>query len=109
MLRILPSTAVFLGLVIAQPVSAASITLKSTKVDYPVSDTQFMGAGADAINNNCLACHSADHVLNQPLLSKEKWEEVVHKMVTAYKAPISADDEKQIVEYLAKTKSIPDR
>jgi hypothetical protein len=29
--------------------------------------------------------------------------------VTAYKAPISPDDEKQIVEYLAKTKSIPDR
>jgi hypothetical protein len=54
-----------------------------------------------------LACHSADHILNQPLLSKEKWEEVVHKMVTAYKAPISPDDEKQIVDYLVKTKSIP--
>jgi hypothetical protein len=46
-------------------------------------------------------------VLNQPLLSKETWEEVVHKMVTAYKAPISSDDEKRIVEYLVKTKSIP--
>jgi hypothetical protein len=107
MLRILLSTAVVLGLGIANPVNAASITLKSTKVDYPISDTQFTGAGADAINNNCLACHSADHVLNQPLLSKEKWQEVVHKMVTAYKAPISADDEKQIVQYLVKPKSTP--
>jgi len=107
MLRILLSTAALLSFVIAYPVSAASIKLKSTKVEYPTSDTLFTGAGADAINNNCLACHSADHVLYQPLLSKEKWEEVVHKMVTAYKAPISPDDEKQIVDYLVKTKSIP--
>ena len=107
MLRILLSTAVFLSLVIAYPVNATSIKLNSTKVEYPTSDTLFSGEDADAINNNCLACHSADHVLNQPLLSKDAWEEVVHKMVTAYKAPISADDEKQIVEYLVRTKSIP--
>jgi hypothetical protein len=107
MLRILLSTAVFLSLGIAYPVSATSIKLKSTKVEYPTSDTLFTGEDADAINNNCLACHSADHVLNQPLLSKDAWKEVVHKMVAAYKAPISADDEKQIVEYLVRTKSIP--
>jgi cytochrome c5 len=107
MLRILLSTAVFLSFVTACPAGADPIQLKSTKVEYPTSDALFTGDGADAINNNCLACHSADHVLNQPLLSKQTWEEVVHKMVTAYKAPISPDDEKQIVEYLVKTKSIP--
>jgi hypothetical protein len=107
MLRLLLSTVVFLGFVTACPVSAAPIKLKSTKVEYPTSDAMFTGAGADAINNNCLACHSADHVLNQPLLSKQTWEEVVRKMVTAYKAPISPDDQKQIVEYLVKTKSVP--
>jgi cytochrome c5 len=107
MLRILLSAAAFLGFVTACPAGADSIKLKSTKVEYPTSDAMFTGDGADAINNNCLACHSADHVLNQPLLSKETWEEVVHKMVTAYKAPISPDDEKQIVEYLVKTKSAP--
>jgi hypothetical protein len=109
MLRILLSTTVFLSFMTLYPVGATSIKLKSTKVEYPTSDVMFTGDGADAINNNCLACHSADHVLNQPLLSKKTWEEVVHKMVTAYKAPISPDDEKQIVEYLAKTKSAPDR
>ena len=109
MLRILLSTAVFLGFMTSCPVGATSIELKSTKVEYPTSDVMFPGNGADAINNNCLACHSADHVLYQPLLSKETWTEVVHKMVTAYKAPISPDDEKQIVDYLARTKSIPDR
>ena len=47
----------------------------------------FPGEGADAINNNCLACHSVDHVMNQPLLSKEAWQEVVHKMVTRLQGP----------------------
>jgi hypothetical protein len=41
------------------------------------------------------------------LLSEEAWKEVVHKMVTAYKAPIAPDDEKLIVDYLVKIKSAP--
>jgi hypothetical protein len=109
MFRSFLSTTTLLSVVLVQSASAASIELKSTKVEYPTPDVLFPGAGtdADAINNNCLACHSADHVLNQPFLSKENWEEVVHKMITAYKAPISPDDAKQIVDYLVKTKSPP--
>jgi hypothetical protein len=101
------SIAVLLVLGLPLPSFAANIVLKSTKVEYPTSDAMFPGKGADAINNNCLACHSADHVMNQPLLSEESWKEVVHKMVTAYKAPIAPDDEKLIVDYLVKMKSAP--
>jgi hypothetical protein len=43
-------------------------------------------------------------VLNQPSLSREAWQEVVNKMITAYKAPISPDDAKAIVDYLVRTK-----
>ena len=43
----------------------------------------------DEINVNCLGCHSADHVLNHPPLTKEGWEEAVNKMINAYKAPVS--------------------
>jgi len=51
------------------------------------------GPGSDAINNNCIACHSADHVDEPaPSLSRAAWQEVVNKMITAYKAPVSADD-----------------
>jgi hypothetical protein len=103
---VLPMVAV-LGLVLLpHPDRAATITtLKSPKVDVPTSDTMFpAGPGSDAINNNCLACHSADHVLNQPSLSREAWQEVVNKMVTAYKAPVSPDDATAIVDYLARTK-----
>jgi mono/diheme cytochrome c family protein len=106
MLRaVLPMAAVFGLVLLPHAGQAATITtLKSLKLDVPSSDAMFPGSGADAINNNCLACHSADHVLNQPSLSREAWHEVVNKMITAYKAPVSPDDAKAIVDYLARTK-----
>ena len=107
MLRAVLSTVTVLGLaLLPYPGQAASITtLKSVKLNVPTSDTMFpAGPGSDAINNNCLACHSADHVLNQPSLSREAWQEVVNKMITAYKAPVSPDDAKAIVDYLVHTK-----
>ena len=107
MLRtVLPAVAVLSLVLLPHRDQAATITtLNSLKLDVPTSDTMFpAGPGSDAINNNCLACHSADHVLNQPSLSKEAWQEVVNKMITAYKAPVSPDDAKAIVDYLVHTK-----
>ena len=101
----LPMIAVFGLVLLPHPGAAATITtLKSLKLDVPTSDTMFPDPGSDAINNNCLACHSADHVLNQPSLSREAWQEVVNKMITAYKAPVSPDDVKAIVDYLVRVK-----
>jgi hypothetical protein len=77
--------------------------LKSVKVDLPSSDRQFRGNGADAINNNCLACHSAAMVLNQPALPRATWEAEVKKMVHVYKAPVDDADVDLIVAYLART------
>jgi mono/diheme cytochrome c family protein len=82
--------------------------LKPLKLDIPTSDMMFpAGPGSDAINSNCLTCHSADHVLNQPPLPKETWEEVVKKMINAYKAPISTADAAAIVDYLTRVKGVP--
>ena len=74
---------------------------KSVNVDLPAGDRMFDGPGSDAANNNCLACHSADMVLNQPALSKTQWRAEVEKMRKAYKAPINPKDEDAIVNYLA--------
>jgi cytochrome c5 len=107
MLRSVLTMAAVLGVVLLpHSGQAATITaLKSPKVDVPASDAMFpAGPGSEAINNNCLACHSADHVLNQPSLSREAWQEVVNKMITAYKAPVSPDDAKAIVDYLVHAK-----
>jgi hypothetical protein len=77
------------------------------EVDLPLGDAVFPeGPGVHAISDNCVACHSVDHVLNQPSLPRENWEEVVHKMVRAYKAPISPEDQERIVDYLASTKGV---
>jgi hypothetical protein len=84
--------------------AASPIELKSVKVDLPDSDRMFPGPGADAINNNCLACHSAGMVLNQPELSKQAWMAEVNKMITAYKAPVAPEDVGAIVDYLDRVK-----
>jgi cytochrome c553 len=77
------------------------LSLKSVSVELPPGDGMFPnGPGADAANNNCLACHSADMVLNQPALPRAQWEAEVNKMRTAYKAPIDPKDVGAIVDYL---------
>ena len=80
--------------------AADGLSLKSVTVDLPTGDRMFEGAGADAANNNCLACHSASMVLNQPPLSREHWKVEVNKMSTAYKAPIDPRDVDAITDYL---------
>jgi mono/diheme cytochrome c family protein len=79
--------------------------IKSTTVDLPAGDDLFPGGtSADAINQNCLACHSSDMVLNQPALPRATWEAEVHKMINTYKAPVDSDDVAPIVDYLVKIK-----
>ena len=84
--------------------AASPVELKSVKVDLPESDRMFQGSGADAINNNCLACHSAGMVLNQPELSRQAWTAEVNKMIAAYKAPVAPEDVGAIVDYLVRIK-----
>src|SRR6202795_2675203 len=85
--------------------AASAFELKPVKVDLPDSDKMFPdGPGSDAINNNCLACHSADMVLNQPALSKEAWSAEVHKMIPTYKAPVAPEDVCAFVDYLTRLK-----
>jgi hypothetical protein len=103
MLRNVLPVVVVLG-VASMPVvlrAAPPFELKSVKIDLPESDTMFpAGPGSDAINNNCLACHSAGMVLNQPSLSKQAWTAEVNKMINNYKAPVAPEDVGAIVEYL---------
>ena len=92
------------------PVAAraqAAPVFKSVTVDLPTGDRLFPGgAGADSINNNCLACHSAGMVLNQPALPRAQWDAEVIKMHTAYKAPIDPKDVDAILDYLVSIKSV---
>lgn len=107
MSRILLPIVVLLGAATMPLVARAAtpLELKPVKIDLPDSDKMFpAGPGSDAINNNCLACHSADMVLNQPALSKQAWTAEVKKMINNYKAPIAPEDVGAIVDYLTALK-----
>jgi mono/diheme cytochrome c family protein len=82
MLRVLIAAGIFAGTF--APSASAPFELKSVTVNLPDSDRKFpSGTGSDAANNNCLACHSSDMVLNQPALPKAAWEAEVKKMMNA--------------------------
>jgi mono/diheme cytochrome c family protein len=58
--------------------------------------------GRDLVVANCVMCHSLDYVpMNSPFLDRKGWEGSVNKMIKVMGAPISPEDAKQIVDYLA--------
>ena len=76
-------TALVAGLAVVPLYAAAQgkLALKSVSLDLPADDSMFAdGPGADAANNNCLACHSAEMVLNQPALPKSNWQAEVERI-----------------------------
>jgi cytochrome c553 len=96
----------------AQPATAASapssvsvggVTLRSISVVLPESQRTFAGGEtAEAINKECLICHSAGMVLTQPELSLAQWKAEEEKMRLAYDAPIDPKDDDVIADYLTK-------
>jgi mono/diheme cytochrome c family protein len=61
------------------------------------------GAGREAVEGNCAACHSLDYIpMNSPFLNAGAWNAEVTKMIKAFGAPISEADAKAIADYLAK-------
>jgi cytochrome c553 len=88
-------------------VTGGGVTLHSVDVSFPDSDSTFPGgAGADAINNDCLICHSAGMVLDQATLSRTGWQGIVNQMHNDFKAPFSAQDGPAIVDYLVNLKNV---
>jgi len=59
-----------------------------------------MGKGFDAVQANCLMCHSFGYIINQGRQSRAFWKGKIDKMIVHFKAPISKQDAKIIEEYL---------
>lgn len=72
----------------------ASITLPEDPLDLPE------GPGRQAVLENCTACHSPSTMLQQPRVSRAKWESIVAKMRTLYKAPVDEAAVPLIVDYM---------
>ena len=61
------------------------------------------GAGMEATQANCSACHSLDYILmNAPFPSAQVWDAEVKKMINVFGAAIGPDDAKAITDYLSK-------
>jgi hypothetical protein len=96
-----------LATVALNSVSGGGTTLRSVDVEFPDPERLFPGDDkAEAINNNCLACHSAGMILTQPHLTRPQWQAEVEKMRNVHKAPISGADVPAIVDYLANLKNV---
>jgi mono/diheme cytochrome c family protein len=92
----------------AAAMAAPAPAFKSQAVELPADAAAFPdGPNVKVVTQNCLACHSADMVLDQPLLPRATWAAEVTKMRNVYKAPVSDADAALIVDYLAATHSPP--
>jgi sulfite dehydrogenase (cytochrome) subunit B len=59
-------------------------------------------AGAEAVVNNCSACHSLEYITTQPPgMGETFWHDEVAKMVKVYGAPIEPDQAEAIARILA--------
>ena len=58
------------------------------------------GKGFDAIQTNCLMCHSFGYIINQGRQSKKFWRGKVDKMIVHFKAPMDEAAAKATTEYL---------
>lgn len=87
----------------AVTVSVSQLTarepVKQIELEYHQPDLP-PGPGHDAFAAQCVICHSPRYVLNQPLFPRKVWTAEVQKMAKAYGAPITPDEEKEIVNYL---------
>lgn len=72
----------------------ASVALPDDPLDLPE------GPGRAAVLENCTACHSPSTMLQQPRVPREKWESIVAKMRTLYKAPVEDAAVPLIVDYM---------
>jgi cytochrome c553 len=98
-----PSAQPATGAATPSSVSVGGITLRSVSVVLPESQRTFAGgSAAEAINKDCLICHSAGMVLTQPEMSIAQWKAEEEKMRSAYDAPIDPKDDDVITDYLAK-------
>ena len=72
---------------------------ESVQVPY-ISYEIKMGKGFNAIQGNCLMCHSFGYMINQGPQSRDFWHKKVLKMITHFKAPISKENVITTTDYL---------
>ena len=93
-------------LALASLALAGVVAAHAAPVEYKLPEetaTLKPGPNLDVAQNNCTACHSADYIRTQPIMTSKKdfWQAEVTKMIKVYGAPIDDADVPKLVEYLS--------
>jgi mono/diheme cytochrome c family protein len=60
------------------------------------------GAGHDITATRCVICHSLDYIeMNAPVMDRTAWQKTIRKMIDRFGAPVSADEAREILDYLS--------
>jgi sulfite dehydrogenase (cytochrome) subunit B len=60
------------------------------------------GSGRDLTVSRCIVCHSLEYIpSNAPAMNRTGWEKTIQKMRDRFGAPITQEEARQILDYLA--------
>lgn len=81
-----------------QSITTTVPDLKQVSITLPTAP------GSQTFNANCVICHSAALVSNQPDFPEKTWTAIVTKMQKTFGAPVSDSAAKIIIQYLVAVK-----
>jgi hypothetical protein len=79
-----------------QPMAGGAVRIALPPGDDILPDRRH----AEAVDRNCLSCHSTETILNQPALSRDVWKAEIDKMRTVFGAQIDPEEDDGILAYL---------
>ena len=60
------------------------------------------GQGRDLTVGRCIICHSVEYIpANAPAMDRAAWQKTIQKMKERFGAPITDEEAKEILDYLA--------
>jgi hypothetical protein len=96
---VIPLLLIFVGIASAAETAAPRGAVHS--ITLPAITTELRpGPGKEKTEGYCGVCHSLDYIVMQPPFAKEKWGEIVAKMIKTFGAPIPKDAAEEITGYL---------
>ena len=85
-----------------------SVSVAGSAIELPHEEPIVpTGPHRERFQSSCTVCHSTRLVFTQPALTEKQWTEVVAKMVNAYGAPLTPEQQGQVVSYLTALRDDP--
>jgi cytochrome c5 len=63
--------------------------------------------GSEVTATRCVTCHSLDYIqMNAVVMNRAAWQKTIRKMIDRYGAPVTEEDAREILQYLATNYSL---